>query len=435
MLGPMQRKTKSFSNFSRAVHTTAHSFRPDNEGQLHQILTENHDNELLARGNGLSYSDCCVKNKGTIIETSRLNHMLSFDTTTGVAVCQGAVTFSDLFLLDPKFIPPVLPGTLHATVAGGVANDIHGKNNPKAGTFGHHIEWVDLQVGEQTLRCSSTENKALFNATIAGLGLTGIIKRVAIRLHKASRFVAKRTEKFTSFSDLLNYMEDEGLQADYQVAWLDLLNQPRALLSLAKHIPNTDKNSQGPKHRYTVPKMPLRFINHAVMKQFNRFYYQQAKIDVKHLPIWQFNNPLDAINHWNRLYGKQGLVQFQAVFDPEDANTTLEALLGIIRAHRAVPTLAVLKYFTQAGPGLLSFAKPGFTLAIDFIRNQQARLAISEMNQLIATLNGKIYLAKDLLLNREQFTTMYTKHEKFCSILEAHKSPMSSDLSKRLLNK
>jgi decaprenylphospho-beta-D-ribofuranose 2-oxidase len=431
----MQRKSKPFSNFSRAVKTTAKSVRPDDEKQLDQIMSAYRGSELLVRGNGLSYSDCCVKNKGTIIETTRLNHLLSFDAATGIAVCQGGVTFADLFLLDAKFIPPVLPGTLHATVAGGLANDVHGKNNHNSGTLGHHIEWIDLQVGEQTLRCSQTEHTALFNATIAGLGLTGVIKRVAIRLRHASRFVAKRTEKFTSFSDLLNYMEDEGLQADYQVAWLDLLNQPRALLSLATHVVSNNKNNQIPKHRHTVPTLPIRFINKTVMKQFNRFYYQQASENEKHLPLWQFNNPLDAINHWNRLYGKQGLVQFQAVFDAEDANTTLEALLAIIRSHQATPTLAVLKYFTKAGPGLLSFAKPGFTLAIDFIQDQQARLAISKMNQLIADAKGRIYLAKDLILNREQFMAMYTKHDEFSDILTAHNSPMSSDLSKRLLNK
>lgn len=434
IVGPMQRKTQPFSNFSRAINTTASSVRPDDEEQLHNIFEVHSSGGILGRGNGLSYSDCCVNHKGTIIETSRLNHMLSFDATTGIAVCQGAVTFSDLFLLDSKFIPPVLPGTMHATVAGGVANDVHGKNNPHTGTFGHHIEWIELQIGEQSIRCSPTENKPLFHATIAGLGLTGFIKRIAIRMRKASRFVAKRTQKFTSLSELLHYMQHEGLDYDYQVAWLDLLNQPRALLSLAKHIPSQDKMSQGPKRKYTAPNLPTRFVSRTLMKQFNRFYYQKASSDIQNLPLWQFNNPLDAINHWNRWYGKKGLLQFQAVFDQENAHKTLESLLAIIRSHRATPTLAVLKYFTESGPGLLSFAKPGFTLAIDFIHNEQARLAISAMNQLIASINGKIYLAKDLLLSREQFIAMYTKHEKFCGILTAHNSPMSSDLSKRLLN-
>ena len=433
----MQHKKQAFSNFSRAINTTAQSFRPDDEEQLIDVLALDHGNELLVRGNGLSYSDCCVNHNGTIIEAARLNHMLSFDPETGIAVCQGGVTFSDLFLLDAKFIPPVLPGTLYATLAGGVANDIHGKNNPDASTLGHHIEWLELQIGHQSFHCSRTENEELFHATIAGLGLTGIIKKIAIRLRQASRFVAKQTEKFTSFTQLFEYMENEGLQYDYQVAWLDLLNQPRALLSLGKHVDATrqEKMNQKLPHRYTVPKLPVRFISHTLMKQFNLFYYKRASTEVKTLPLWQFNNPLDTIKHWNRWYGKNGLLQFQAVFDAEIAESTVEKLLTIIQSNGATPSLAVLKYFTETGAGLLSFAQPGFTLAIDFIHNQQARLAIKAMNQLITTIQGKIYLAKDLLLNRKQFYSMYPEQEKFCEILRRYHSPMSSDLSKRLLNK
>lgn len=430
----MQSKNQLFSNFSRAIKTTANTVRPDNEEQIKDLFKALPNKRILARGNGLSYSDCCVNNKATIIDTTRLNHILSFDRDTGIAVCQGAVTFADLFLIDPHFIPPVLPGTLYATLAGGVANDVHGKNNPHAGNFGHHIEWLELQCGDQSMRCSHTHNNALFKATIGGLGLTGIIKRVAVRLCKSSRVVNKTTEKFTCFPSLLQRMQHKGLQYDYQVAWLDLLNKPRALLSLATHVAPTRHEfiDRSPKHRHTLPTLPLRFVNHYLMKQFNRIYYQQANTNIQRLPLWRFNNPLDQINHWNRLYGKNGLLQFQAVFDEMNASTTLDALITIIKSHRATPTLAVLKYFTETGIGLLSFTKPGFTVAIDFIHNQQARHAITAMNQLIATLPGKIYLAKDLFLNNQQFTTMYPQHKAFCALLAKHNSPMGSDLSKRL---
>ncbi len=428
----MQKKTQRFTNFSRAVNTISSTVRPNTEAQLEDVFSSNA--KLLARGNGLSYSDCCVNNKETIIDTSRLNHILSFEPTTGIVVCQAAVTFADLFLIDPHFIPPVIPGTLHATVAGGVANDVHGKNNPHAGSFGHHIEWIELQLHDQLLRCSPTENTDLFKATVAGLGLTGIIKRVAIRMHKASRTVTQQTEKFTHFSSLLEYMQQEGIHDDYQVAWLDLLNAPRALLSLANHIAPAkhQPSSQSLKHRYTMPKVPIRLVSRFFMKQFNRMYYHQTKTGLQRMTLWQFNNPLDAINHWNRVYGPQGLLQFQAVFNSVDANTTLENLLTIIKTHKATPTLAVLKYFNKSGIGMLSFTEPGFTIAIDFINNERARQAIRAMNQLITASHGKVYLAKDLLLDRHQFTSMYPKYPKFCDLLVQNNSPMSSSLSKRL---
>jgi decaprenylphospho-beta-D-ribofuranose 2-oxidase len=136
--------------------------------------------------------------------------------------------------------------------------------------------------------------------------------------------------------------------------------------------------------------------------------------------------------HWNRLYGPKGLIQFQAVFDQEQASDTLDQLMSLIHLHKATPTLSVLKLLKKQGPGLLSFCQPGFTLAIDFIHNKEAIKAITAMNQLISDLKGRIYLAKDLLLSEKQYQTMYPNHEEFSQILNQYKCPMHSDLSKRL---
>lgn len=425
----MLSKNKKFSNFSNAIQSTSNCFRPDNEGQIESLFANTNNSGYLARGNGSSYSDCCLYDKGIIIDTSRLNHLLSFDETSGVLICQGSVTFADLFLVNPHYIPPVIPGTLRATVAGGIANDIHGKNNHHNGSFGHHIQWIELQLGNQSLHCDRKENPDLFYATIAGLGLTGIIKRVGINMRKASHFVAAHTEKYLEFKTLLQRMQNEGCQYDYQVAWLDLLNKPRALLSLANHSEPTPSKS---KYQLTIPKLPIRLINPWVMKQFNRYYFKKHQTIQQILPLSQFNNPLDSISHWNRLYGKNGLLQFQAIVNVDLAFTAIEQLLAIIRAKHATPTLAVLKYFTQSGSGLLSFAEPGFTLAIDFINNQQAREAISEMNEWITKAGGKIYLAKDLLLTEDQFIQQYPKHKQFSKLLTQYQSTMRSDLSNRL---
>ena len=426
----MQNKIQSFSNFSRTIQTRSSVFRPDHEEQLNTIATWAHPTGLLARGNGLSYSDCCVLNQGTIIDTTRLNHILSFDRESGIAVCQGHVTFADLFLIDSDFIPAVLPGTLYATLAGGLANDIHGKNNHHAGSFGHHVVWVELNIGGQTHRCSWNENHTLFTATIAGVGLTGIITRMGIRLRRASRFVRAHTMKFTSITPLLAHMQQAGIEHDYQVAWLDFLNEPRALLSLADHVEHAGLSPM--EQTLTIPGLPIRLINRPIMKQFNRMHYHRAKTGTQISPLWVFNNPLDRIKHWNRLYGKKGLVQFQAVFDASKAEEILHTLRACIQTQRATPTLAVLKYFTQPGMGLLSFTEPGFTVAIDFIHNDAARSTILQMNQCITEMGGKVYLAKDLYLNQSQYEQMYLEHQAFHDTIYSLNSPMRSDLGTRL---
>lgn len=425
----MRCKKTLLTSFSRALFCESLCLRPDNESQLTDYIIKNKPKYLLARGSGLSYNDSCLNRDGKTIDTQRLNHLISFDSSTGLAQCQGGVRFKDLFLLHPDFIPPVLPGTVHATVAGGIAHDIHGKNNHLSGSFGHHIQWMDLLIKGKTLRCTREENSDLFHATCAGLGLTGIITRVGIHLKRASRFVQVDTIRMESFKELIDYMPQHGVTNDYQVAWLDLLNPSSgALLSLANHCaPIPVKKSS----TFTVPKIPLGLIGAWNMKLFNRYYCTQQK-SKQNLSLEQFNNPLDKITHWNRIYGPKGLIQFQAVFDIENANDSLNHLIQLIRDYKATPTLAVLKLFTQAGEGLLSFCKPGFTLAIDFINNEQAQKAIIIMNQYISETNGRVYLAKDLLLKPEEFKLMYKNQEQFSQVLAQYKCDMHSILSQRL---
>ena len=126
----MREKKIVLTNFTRSIYSESFCLRPDNENQLYEYCAKEKPSPILTRGSGLSYSDCCLIKNGIIIDTSRLNHFLSFDKPSGIVVCQPGITFKELLTLDAEFIPPVLPGTLHATVAGGIANDIHGKNNP-----------------------------------------------------------------------------------------------------------------------------------------------------------------------------------------------------------------------------------------------------------------------------------------------------------------
>ncbi len=422
-------KKMVFTNFSKAQHREAFCLRPDNERELIDYMSHQSPMTVLARGAGLSYSDSSLCHEGLIIDGSRLNHLIDFDSETSIAVCQGGVSFKDLFLYHKDYIPPIIPGTVHATIAGGIAHDIHGKNNHHASSFGYHVLWFDLLIGKKTYHCNIKDNPELFYATVGGLGLTGIIMRAGIKLKKATRFVQVENKQFESIKSLTEAMSTYGLKSTYQVAWLDLLHhEPRALLSSANHCsPFTYKE----KKIHTVSQFHFGLIRQWNMKLFNKLYFNSKKLN-EYLSLEQFNNPLDKVRHWNRLYGPKGLIQFQAVFTQEQACSTIERLIQIIRSHQATPTLAVLKLFIQSGNGLLSFCKPGFTIAIDFINNDKAHHAIKAMNQLISELNGRIYLAKDLLLTPEQFRSMYPNYEQWSHIMKHYQSPMQSELARRL---
>ena len=427
----IRHQLKTLSNFTRAVYSQSPCFRPENESQLQAIATELTPQTPLARGAGLSYSDCCLNQDKPIIDCRRLNHFISFDEATGLLVCQPGITFAELFSVHPDFTPPVIPGTLKATLGGGIANDIHGKNNHQAGTLGHHLKWLELQLGNQVIHCSRNENPDLFSASIGGLGLTGVIKRLAITLKKASSTLQVEKHRLMTWNALLAKMRAENQQYEYQVAWLDLLNESEhAMLSQANHC--LSANAMPPPKALTLPPLPIRLINSFSIRHFNRFYFQITKTKKQIVSLQEFNNPLDRINHWNRLYGKPGLLQFQAVFEDSRAHETLHELRSLIHTSRAIPTLAVLKYFTQPGAGLLSFVQPGFTVAIDFIHTHSAIKAIQRMNEAITIRGGKVYLGKDLFLTPQQFKKQYAEQVLFKKILNNYHCAIESNLSRRL---
>lgn len=428
----MSTKICRFTNFSQTRSAISVSFRPDHEEQLAQILEQHATQDILARGQGLSYSDCNLLQQGFLLDTRRLNRILSFDKATGIVVCQPAVTFADLLSLSPNYLPPILPGHLGVTLAGGIANDVHGKNNHLAGSLGQHIIWLELQIGAQRYHCSKQKHADLFYATIAGLGLTGVMTRLALQLKKASHQVRQTTMSFQDLSSLLQVMQSSGVQYDYQVAWLDLLHPFQAILQLANHIDSEGYTCHYRQRSLSIPPIPWRLIHRPIVKSFNHLYYQFAPRQSHILPIWQFNNPLERLKNWPRLYGPHGLLQFQAVFPTALAASLLQQIQQIIRTEKATATLAVLKYFTQSGPGLLSFTRPGFSIAIDFINNQRAVHVIQLLNQLMVESKGTVYLAKDWHLTAKQFRLMYPSYTTLKELLNHYQSPMRSDLSQRL---
>lgn len=426
----MKHKIQKLNTYGRSKWTNCACFRPDSEGEAKELLLKHKNNNLLIRGSGLSYSDCSLLSNGKIIDARRLNNFISFDKETKILEVQGGVTFRDLLSFNKNYIPAIIPGTLNATLAGSIANDVHGKNNHKFGSIGYEIKSFNLDQGITTLECDEINNPDLFYATIGGLGLTGFITRIKIRLLESNQMVVAKSYKFKSFNVLLDYMQTDGLNYDFQVAWLDWLNNSeKSVYSYANYT--KENKSFNELKKILLPKFPFKLISPLLIKQFNRYFYDKKHFDNQIMPIWKFNNPLEFIDNWDCLYGKSGLLQFQALIPISKRNHLME-LREILNSYNAAPLLVVLKYFTMKGQGLLSFCEPGFCIAIDLINEEKSILAIKAMNELVTKINGKIYLAKDRFLTDTQFKSMYTNHDVFMSILKKYQSPFNSDLSIRI---
>lgn len=381
---------------------------------------------VLPFGLGRSYGDSCINSSGSHISTRRLNRFIQFDSNLGLLECEAGVTFNEILeLIVPRgWFLPVVPGTRFVTLGGAIANDVHGKNHHRAGSFACHV--VSLEVlrsdGSRT-PCTLEENSELFAATIGGLGLTGLITRAAVQLQKiSSDTLSTENIPFTSIEHFVE-LSNDSMEWDYNVAWVDSTaagaNAGRGILSRAKHITQaTQMVSNDSKRTLSVPFVPpVSLINNWTVSRFNQLYYFQKSRNTK--PINQhyqpFFFPLDSVSNWNRIYGKRGFYQYQCVVPLEGGRVAIERLLGEVRHSGEGSFLTVLKIFGEkASPGLLSFPRAGLTLAIDLPnRGDRTLRLLDQLDAIVRDAGGGLYPAKDARMSREMFLASYPQVEKF----------------------
>jgi decaprenylphospho-beta-D-ribofuranose 2-oxidase len=437
-------KEMALSGWGRSSVAHTRACRPERASEIAQAIAETGSEGLIAHGAGRAYGDAALNDRGRTLLTERLDRLLSFDAATGALVAEPGVTFRDLVdIFSPRgFMPPTSPGTAFATVGGAVAADVHGKNHDRHGSFGDHVQWIDLQAADgETRRVSAESDPELFAATIGGMGLTGIIRAVGFRMiGQATPFVRVVERRIRDLDEFLAAFAQVRDTATFSVGWIDALargtRMGRGVLETAEFAPAGSATLRLEKTRGIPRDFPTFALNPATVRAFNELYYRRVPASGREriVPFRKFLYPLDAIHHWNRIYGKPGFYQFQCVIPDNAARAALAALLTEIAQARSASFLAVLKTLGREGRGHLSFPMRGFTLALDFPRREATADLIRRLEATTLTHGGRVYLAKDALLSPDSLRAMYPKVAQFEAVL-ARIDPagkFGSDMARRL---
>ena len=393
----------------------------------------------LPFGNGRSYGDSCLNRSGALIDAKGLNRLIHFDRDTGVIRCESGVLLSDLMtqVVPAGWFPAVVPGTQFVTVGGAIANDVHGKNHHREGTFGCHVSRFELlRSNGQRLLCSPHENTDWFQATIGGLGLTGFITWAEITLRRvAGPHLLQSQHKFSGLDAFFELSESSDQDYECTVAWIDCLAaSPRGVFIRANHAETVSgKEVRKPARSLVIPATPpLSLVNRASAVVFNHLYYRKPR-RATDTPIdhERFFFPLDSIRQWHRIYGPRGFLQYQCVVPLEDGKTAINAIMEMIRAGPVASFLGVLKVFgNRSSGGLLSFPRAGITLAVDF-PNRGAVLfdQLERLDELTRSAGGAVYPAKDARMSAKSFQCFFPDWERFAPLVDPS---FSSDFWRRV---
>ena len=389
-----------------------------------------YDGSLTIHGLGRSYGDVCLTKNGTMLVSTGINRLIEFEPQEGTIVAEAGITLDEILHLitNKGWFLPVVPGTRYITLGGAVANDIHGKNHHQVGSFGNYVKRFGLlRSNGENLTCSEDLNKDLFHATIGGLGLTGVITWVEISLSPIkSKFIEVSTERFEHIQDYWIVNKELEKDWEYTVAWIDCLSNEkklgRGVFLSGQHTEETTSHINYKDRKITFPfEPPFSFVNNLSGKLVNTLYYRinsSKKSSIKHYQPFMF--PLDAVNKWNRVYGRKGFFQYQCVFPSEVSEYGVKEVLKIIRKGNQKSYLGVVKNFGNIeSKGILSFARPGTTLALDFRNKGQETLNLfQQLDSVVAQLKGALYPAKDARMSGEMFRASFPRYEEFLKFVD-----------------
>lgn len=395
----------------------------------------------VAFGNGRSYGDACLNQGGFLWLTEGLDYLKAFDRETGRLICEAGVLLRDIqgLVVPEGWMLPVTPGTQLITVGGAVANDVHGKNHHRSGSFCDHV--VQLKLVRSTgeiIECAPDQNSLWFAATVGGIGLTGFIVEVELQLKRIpGPWLSTETIPYGTIGEFFKLADTSEADWEHTVSWIDCLaaNGGRGLFMRANHssdcgsVPLRIKKSRMP----FVP--PISLVNKLTLKPFNEFYYWMGKrkTDRKEIIHYRpFFYPLDNLQDWNKMYGPRGFYQYQSLVPREVGEDAIAEMMKEISRSGQGSFLAVLKTFgNRESLGMLGFPKPGVTLALDFPNKGQQTVKLFErLDEIVAQAKGRIYLAKDARMPKKLFESGYPRYQELIN----YRDPgVSSEMSRRLL--
>ena len=383
----------------------------------------------LTRGLGRAYGDAALPAAGDVrVAGSRLaDRILSFDEATGDLTAEAGLSLDELYraLLPRGWFTPVTPGTRYVTLGGMVAADVHGKNHHVDGCFGRHVQALTLRVADgRIITCTRNAHPELFLATLGGMGLTGHILSVRFRMMRVpSPWIYQEMQRVPNLDAFMDALKASAAAWPMTMGWIDCLSSGasmgRGVLFRGRWAQPAEAPSTFPGLHAPIP-VPFTFPNGVLgttaVRAFNAVYYRLPHPNRRAVHPKGFFYPLDIAGDWHRMYGPRGFTQYQCVLPASGGHDSARRFLEVVTQGGGASFLCVIKDCGAEGDGMLSFPRPGISIALDLALRDDTQALVDRMNERVIAEGGRIYLAKDALTRPEHFRAMDTRLDRFLAV-------------------
>ena len=434
------KKTK-FVSFDRTFSVFANHQRPDRL----RMLNDRNEEFQIPRGAGLSYAPASFGKDKLIRDMCSFDRILEFDESSKIVVVEAGISLKKLLTwsFSKQLFLPVLPGQPEITVGGCVAANVHGKNPYKDGTFMEHVEWIELSHPTLGTKIISRSNeKKIFNATCGGLGLTGIITKVALKLQKLSSEIVilspKKTESLKNTLEIMKQHTSDDLLYSWNMG-STLFNFGKGIVtsgifsddSSSKTLQIKERKSMNSNDRL-LPFSLWNTLSSLIINSIN-WKIQSGKNIVKkdvYSALFPF---VGTARMFYGLYGSNGFNEYQVLIKKKYSVEFIDDLTKLIKSEKPSLTILAMKLF-NGKQKLLHFSDEGLSIILNLKHCNSTLKFLEKLDDIVISYKALPYIVKDSRLTKEVVEQCYPEYHVFKEILNEidPKRIFKSELSERM---
>lgn len=415
----MSNKSKRLVSFDGTEGVDASVARPERYRDLFADLSS--AVTFIPRGAGLSYSAASMGVDTLSVDMRRFNRILAFDPATGDVSTEPGISVGALleFLSERGCFLPVVPGYPDITVGGCIAFDVHGKSQFHSGNFGDWIKGLELfHPAHGRLRLSPQENPELFELTVGGFGLTGVITRVLLRTTPLpGRALELETVPVENLLRAVEVMEAraEGVAALY--SWHNFNESgPRfgSGFVFVEHFVQREHAVSSARPRLTLTSRAPFALWNRVTSRVAMGVYERRQRSRKPwtLQLRPGFFPIEGLEGYYAAFGPKGFREYQLIVPRERWSEFAGICAGLVREAKVAVTLASLKLFRGNGR-FLRFRGTGVCLALDVPEGPRALQLFAQLDQLALEMGACLNLSKDSRVPKELCQRIFPEYSAF----------------------
>ena len=435
-------KNRPFFSFDRNYSIKTFFKEPNKYEELEKISKDN--DKLISSGSNLSYSPLSFGENTLSINFKRFNKILDFDLEKKEITVESGITLAEFlnYTLKHNLWVPQLPGYPSLTLGGIVATNSHGKSCANHGTIRNSIKNILLfHKSNGWLNLSKNENKEIFELTIGGLGLTGSIVNITLKLSNlnAQEFRTKKNY-VKSLKHCVELIKSKSINENsYIYSWnradgsehlgegIIFENSPEAKKEKIHLVPNTN---------FKYPFLPFFSLwNKISIKIANELFLNLNKLFSinKREAFTKVIFPFYGKESYFYFFGKRGFLESQLLIPDNKIDEFFDQFRFLFNKHN--PNITLLSFKNMSGEQkFLRFEDTKICMTIDYTNIKKNRIFMDEIDKVCVNLSILPSIIKDSRLGRTTFESCYQEVDDFRNKLKSFDKLKiyQSETSKRL---